>query len=128
MESLSVGKMNFRRRGKSTSPSNLEPRHGTLISFQAWPSVRPANWPLTTWQSRPVSHASPIGDLRSYISGKRGASERAPHRRSENTGSMRNGSGDIGQALTFYAAASEIGRASWRERVQSSRVGVGARK
>src|SRR6267378_6087742 len=106
MESLSVGKMNFRRRGKSTSPSNLEPRHGMLISFQAWPSVSPANWPLATRQSRAVSHASPTGDLRSYISGKKGASERAPHRRSEKNGSMRNGSGAIGQALTVYDAAS----------------------
>src|SRR5258708_3819230 len=101
MESLSVGKMNFRRSGKSTPPSNLEPRHGIVISFQAWPSSFPANRPLATRQSTAVNHASPIGDLRSFISGKNGASEREPHRRSEKIGSMRKGSGLIGQAPTF---------------------------
>src|SRR5213594_2216399 len=106
MESLSVGNMNFKRRGKSVSSRNIRPRQAVVISFQASPSVLSTNGPLAMRQSRPVNQASPIGDLRSCISGKRGASELLTHRRSENVGLMRNGSGAIGQALTFQAAAS----------------------
>src|SRR6266849_10371326 len=92
--------MNLTRMGKSGVAASLVPRHSTGISFHASPSFLPANGPVAMRQSTPVSQASPLGDLRSGISGKRGASERAPHRRSEKIGSMRKGSG-----LTVYDAA-----------------------
>jgi hypothetical protein len=44
-------------------------------------------------QSRPVSHASPSGSARLFLSGYSGASERAPQIRGLKIGSMRVGSG-----------------------------------
>jgi len=49
----------------------------------------------------PVSHASPKGSCKFDFPGKRGASERAPHKRGLKMGSMR-----VGVGLTIYDAAS----------------------
>src|SRR5882724_2945351 len=93
MDNLSVGKINFTRRGKSFVEARLVPRHSTGISAQASPSVFPANGPDATLQSTPVSQASPIGSVRFDFSGKRGANDRAPQILGLKMGSMRVGVG-----------------------------------
>src|SRR6266481_8127526 len=101
MESLSFGKMNLTRIGKSPGSVKRVPRHSGDISRHASPKVLPAKGPEATLQSTPVSQASPIGSARFDFSGYSGASERAPQMRGTNLGSMRNGSG-----FTNYDAAS----------------------
>src|SRR6266446_3225224 len=96
MDNLSVGKINFTRRGKSLVEARLVPRHSAGISAQASPSVFPANGPDAILQSTPVSHASPSGSLRFDFSGKTGASERAPQILGLKMGSMRVGVGFTG--------------------------------
>src|ERR1700694_3391182 len=93
MESFSVGKRNFTRRGKSATEARLVPRQSAGIPRQAAPSARPAKGPLAKRQSTLVSQASPSGSARSVLAGKRGASERAPQGRGLKTGSIREGSG-----------------------------------
>src|SRR5258705_10126419 len=93
MDNLSVGNMNFTRRGKSSVEGRFVPRHSTGISAQACPRVLPANGPDATLQSTPVSHASPNGSLRFDFSGKRGANDRAPQILGLKIGSMRVGVG-----------------------------------
>src|SRR5689334_4384098 len=93
MESLSLGNMNFTRRGKSGTELSRLPRHSTDILCHAAPSVSFAYGPVAILQSSPVSQTSPSGSVRFDFSGKRGARERAPQMRGLNTGSMRVGSG-----------------------------------
>src|SRR6266481_2677239 len=93
MDNLSVGKINFTRRGKSFVEARLVPRHSAGISAQASPSVFPVNGPDAILQSTPVSHASPSGSLRFDFSGKRGANDRAPQILGLKMGSMRVGVG-----------------------------------
>src|SRR6476661_192063 len=100
MDNLSLGKMNFKRRGKSGTEESLAPRQSAGISRQASPSDFPANGPVATLQSTPVSQASPSGWARFVFSGKRGARESVPQMRGLKMGLMRNGSGLIGNAVT----------------------------
>src|SRR5215467_1895811 len=93
MESLSFGKMNFRRSGKSLGSEKFPPRHSAGISRHASAKVLPANGPLATRQFTSVSQASPIGSSRFAFSGYSGASERDPQIRGLKVGSIRNGSG-----------------------------------
>src|SRR4029077_10782484 len=115
MESLSFGKMNLIRIGKSPGPVKRVPRHSGGISRHASPNVFPAKGPETTLQSIPVSQASPIGSGKSDFSGYRGANERAPQMRGTKTGSIRNGSG-----FTIYDAASAREKNRSRRRRPSS--------
>src|SRR5258707_9969435 len=101
MESLSVGKINLARRGKSLECANIVPRHSAGISRQAPASVIPANEPVATRHFTSESHASPTGSARLDFSGYSGAREREPHRRGLNVGSMRNGSGFIIPGCSF---------------------------
>jgi len=93
MESLSVGKINFTRRGKSATEASCAPRQFAGISVQASPSVFPSYGPEAILQSTPVSHASPSGSVKLDFSGKSGANERAPQIRGLKMGSMRVGVG-----------------------------------
>src|SRR5580765_2886546 len=101
MDNLSLGKMNFTRRGKSRTEESLVPRQSARISRQAAPSDFPAKGPVATLQSRPVSQASPSGSVRFVFSGNNGASDLEPQMRGLKMGSMRNGSGLIGNAVTI---------------------------
>src|SRR5215472_15672245 len=107
MESLSFGKINFMRRGKSPGSAKRVPRHSGGISRHASPSVLPANGPVAILQSTPVSHTSPIGSGRFVFSGKSGASERIPQMRSTNFGSIRKGSGFTGELGGGFRARKE---------------------
>ena len=93
MESLSCGKINFTRIGKSWQDVNRVPRHSADIALHPSPKVFPAKGPEAILQPTPVSQASPINSLRFAFSGKRGASERDPQGRGLKIGSMRIGSG-----------------------------------
>src|SRR5215468_6165456 len=95
MESLSVGKMNFTRRGKLPGWVKSVPRQSAGISRHASFREIPENEPVAIRQFTSVSHASPIGSARFALSGKNGAREREPQRRGLNVGSMRKGSGFI---------------------------------
>ena len=115
MDNLSVGKINFTRRGKSFVEARFVPRHSMGISAQAAPSVFPENGPEVMRQSTPVSHASPSGAVKLDFSGKRGANERAPQMRGLKMGSMR-----VGVGLTVYDAASAREKKRSRRRKPSS--------
>src|SRR5215470_14674170 len=93
MESLSVGKINFTSKGKSTGFLNDVPRHSTGISRQASAREIPEKEPVAMRQLTSVSQASPMGSARFDLSGESGARVREPHKRGLNVGSTRNGSG-----------------------------------
>src|SRR5258707_12451081 len=93
MESLSVGKINFTRSGKSFIAAQREPRHSSESWGQTSPNVFVAYRPLATMQRTSVSHASPIFSARFVLSGKIGASERVPQIRGLKVGTIRKGAG-----------------------------------
>src|SRR6266851_4498218 len=93
MESLSCGKINFTRMGKSLQETSRVPRHSAGIALHASPNVFPWNGPEAILQLTPVSQASPSGSARLVFSGYMGARERDPQRRGLKIGSMRIGSG-----------------------------------
>jgi len=78
MESFSVGKMNFRSKGKSCISEQRGPRHSAGISGQASCNVFVANAPFAIGHWTSVSQTSPILSERFVFSGKIGASERSP--------------------------------------------------
>src|SRR5713101_4842020 len=88
MESLSCGKINFTRMGKSLQETSRVPRHSAGIALHASPNVFPWNGPEAILQLTPVSQASPSGSARLVFSGYMGARERDPQRRGLKIGSM----------------------------------------
>src|SRR5487761_382479 len=106
MDNLSFVKINLTKMGNSFVDLKYEPRHSSGIFRQASPRDLPAKGPVATAQEMPVSQASPRGSARLVFPGNRGARDFAPQRRGLKTGSMRNGSGLNGEALTCHAAAS----------------------
>src|SRR5437763_1044742 len=126
MESLSFGKMNLTRMGKSPGMLKRVPRHSGGISRQASPSVFPAKGPVATRQSMPVSQTSPMGSGKFVFSGKNGASERVPQMRSTNFGSMRKGSGFTVDLGGGFRAREEALEAPHTERPKSGSTWTGS--
>jgi hypothetical protein len=69
MESLSSGKINFTKIGKSFEEASRVPRHSTGIALHAPPKLFPEKGPEAILQSTPVSQASPSGSAKLFFSG-----------------------------------------------------------